>query len=59
MASMAHCRFQNTYEDLRDCYEHMDDSDLSESEKKYRERMIKLCQDIFGDYGEHSDQEDE
>lgn len=54
MANMAYCRFENTVDDLRDCYEHMDDDDLSSSEQKKRDRLIKLCQQIAGDYGEES-----
>lgn len=49
MSNMDHCRFTNTLEDLRDCYEHMDDEDLSEAEAKARLRLIKLCVDIAVD----------
>ena len=51
MANMSYCRFENTYDDLRDCYRNMDD-DLSESEEKYRTLLIKLCEDIANYYGE-------
>jgi hypothetical protein len=52
MANMAYCRFTNTLEDLRDCYEHMDDSDLSEYEIRAREQLIRLIEQIAADYGE-------
>ena len=53
MANMSYCRFENTYDDLRDCYDHLHDvEDLSESEADYRERMIKLCEEIARWYGE-------
>lgn len=48
MANMSYCRFENTWQDLRDCERHLDeDDDLSEDEKKYRTKLIKLCQDII------------
>lgn len=50
MANMSYCRFHNTLEDLRDCYEHMDDPDLSSEEAKARDRLIKLCQTIVDVY---------
>ena len=45
--NMSYCRFQNTLEDLKDCWENIDDNtDLSESETKARLRLIKLCKRI-------------
>jgi len=49
MANMSYCRFENTYDDLRDCFNNWG-GDLSESEEDYRERMIKLCEDIANYY---------
>jgi hypothetical protein len=46
MPNMAHCRFQNTLLDLRDCYEHMDDDDLSDEEKDARQELLELCDRI-------------
>ena len=51
MANMSYCRFQNTYNDLVDCYENMENVN-SDSEKRYRIRLIELCQDIIQDYGD-------
>lgn len=50
MANMSYCRFENTVNDLRDCYENMDDEDMSEAEKKARIRLIKLCVQLAADY---------
>ena len=50
MANMGYCRFENTYKDLRDCYEHMDETDLSETESKYREKILALCKEITEQY---------
>jgi hypothetical protein len=49
MANMSYCRFQNTVQDLQDCYDHLDDDDLSEAEQEARKRLLKLCQQIVGD----------
>lgn len=46
MGNMGYCRFENTLVDLRDCYENMNDTDLSESEEKARKKLIDLCKDI-------------
>lgn len=60
MSNMSYCRFENTYKDLQDCYEAMGDGieDLSESESKYFDKMIKLCKEIVDDFGEPEDDED-
>ena len=50
MANMSYCRFQNTVDDVQDCYDHMDDEDLSPEETRARERLIRLCGHITDDY---------
>ena len=55
MSNMSYVRFENTYADLFDCYESMDDMDedgLSESEVRYRKKMIALCKKIVADFGD-------
>jgi len=52
MGNMSYCRFENTLADLRDCQEHMDDKDLSSEEAKARLRLIRVCSQIEGDFGE-------
>ena len=53
MGNMSYCRFQNTLQDLRDCYDHLDDDLGSEEEKKARDSLSKLCrriaQEVYGD----------
>ena len=51
MSNMSYCRFENTYNDLKDCYAHMDDDLEGEDEEKARVRMVKLCQKIVDDFG--------
>ena len=50
MANMSYCRFENTIRDLRDCFDNMDDNDLSKSEFKYRNMMIAMCMEIADQY---------
>lgn len=59
MGNMSYCRFENTYEDLEDCYNALAEDgleELSTSEKKYAERLIKMCRDIAGDFLEDDDE---
>ena len=42
--NMAHCRYQNTVEDMLDAIEHLNDvDDLSEEEIVARRKFIWLC----------------
>lgn len=53
MANMSYCRFENTYRDLWDCYESLQNKsidELSESEKKHALRLIKLCSNITDEF---------
>lgn len=51
MSNMSYCRFSNTLSDLKDCYDNMDDEDISKEEKEARKKLIKLCERIVDDYG--------
>ena len=53
MANMSYCRFENTANDLQDCFEHMGDdiNELSKSEKKNRLEILELAKDIIADFG--------
>ena len=63
MANMSYCRFQNTLDDLRDCYNHFGDPDLtpdgayddadnvlSRDESVARAELLELCRSIVDDY---------
>jgi hypothetical protein len=50
MGNMGYCRFHNTLSDLRDCYDHIDDDDLSEEEERARKRLIELCKEIASEF---------
>lgn len=43
---MAHVRFTNTLEALRECYEHWDDEDVGKEEQKARVRLYYFCQKV-------------
>lgn len=49
MANMSHCRFRNTLQDLRDCYDNMDE-ELSPEEAKAQNALLLLCARIASDY---------
>ena len=51
MANMGYCRFQNTLEFLKDCYEHMQDSLIGDEEEQAREAMFLLCEQIIDEFG--------
>lgn len=60
MGNMSYCRFENTYGDLQDCYDALSEKDLdelSESEKKYAKKLIKMCRDIADDFLDDEDDE--
>jgi hypothetical protein len=57
MSNMSYCRFENTYHDLQDCMESMDDDDLSTSEEEYRRRLIQLSKQIAEEYGNEMEEE--
>jgi hypothetical protein len=50
MANMSYCRFQNTYQDLKDCIESLDRTDikdLPDIEKKYALKLRELCEEYL------------
>lgn len=52
MANMSYCRFENTFKDLQDCYENLDDRDLSDTEEEYKVKLVKLCKEITDQCGD-------
>jgi len=56
MPNMDYCRFQNTFYDLQECYKHMDDTDLSSSEKNFRRKIIELSSAIVNEYIDELDE---
>lgn len=47
MANMSYCRFENTYNDLHDCVDALENEsfeDLSASEQQFAKEMRELCE---------------
>lgn len=49
MPNMSYCRFENTFHDLKDCYDNWNDAD-SESELRFQEKLLKLANKIVFTY---------
>lgn len=52
MSNMSYCRFQNTLNDLRDCWNNMDEPLSSDEEIRARRSIIKICRSIADDYAD-------
>lgn len=51
MINMGHCRFENTYLALCECYDAMwDNSEISEREKEYAKMLKEKCQEFIDDF---------
>ena len=49
--NMSYCRFYNTFHDLVDCGNALENGDIeSDEEKRYAQRLIELCQQIAETY---------
>ena len=55
MPNMSHCRMENTYNDLRDCWKNWCDIS-SETEKKYRAKILTICREIVTDFGDEAEE---
>jgi hypothetical protein len=65
MANMGHCRFENTYGDLQDCYtalieggsiEEVEEN-ANQYESKYIRKLVELCKDIVNDFGDEIEED--
>jgi len=53
MANMSYCRFENTYQDLKDCLKSLNQNDLedlSNSEREFAIKLVKMCSFISQDF---------
>ena len=50
MSNMSYCKFENTYRDLEDCNQSIEDLELSTSETRYRKLLVDLCREIVQNY---------
>lgn len=56
MSNMSYCMFQNTYRDLMECYESLDEKEFSEEEMEAYCDMLEVCRDIIA-WSEENDPE--
>lgn len=55
---MSHCRFENTYHDLVDCFDALNENgslketleNVNQYEKRYVKKLIELCIEISNEY---------
>lgn len=45
MANMSYCRFENTYNDLLDCFDEIRNEAESQRDERYRIRLIELLKE--------------
>jgi hypothetical protein len=45
MANMSYCRFENTYNDLLDCFDNIESEAGNERDERYRIRLIQLLKE--------------
>jgi hypothetical protein len=43
---MSYCRFENTYQDLQDCYENINRKASNERDERYRLRLKELVKEM-------------
>lgn len=48
--NMSYCRFQNTLQDLKDCYDNLPDGNLSHAEAAAFAELVALAKDIAETY---------
>ena len=46
MPNMSYCRFENTYNDLIDCIENMNEPASNERDERYRKRLLELIKEV-------------
>ena len=52
MSNLSYCRFRNTLPDLMDCARHFHDYDLSVEEHRARLQMLRIINELAGDYAD-------
>lgn len=60
MANMSYCMFENTYRDLKDCYDKLVESGSIEDVKAETNKhdgffigeLVELCRDIVNEFGD-------
>jgi len=57
MSNMSYCRFENTAQDLNDCWENWQENEeeLSGFERRGRDRILELAKQIVDEFGDEDD----
>ena len=55
MPNMSYCRFRNTLDAMRDCFEHMETPISDRAEAKARLSLVELCKTITEEYSDWFD----
>jgi hypothetical protein len=58
MSNTSYCRFQNTAQDLRDCYDNWDNEGLTEKEKRAQRKIFDICSMISRNYDRNLSKDD-
>lgn len=53
MSNLSYRRMENTFNDLQDCFDNWEET-ASESELKYRQKILELCCEIIESYEENT-----
>lgn len=57
--NMSYCRFENTVNDMIDCIDNMELSELASAyEKRARKEFVELCVQVAKEYGDELEEED-
>lgn len=56
MANMSYCRFENTFQDLYDCFEALEDLKMCEREYNYAKQMRSLCEQFVERFDDLEDE---
>jgi hypothetical protein len=59
MPNMSYCRFENTANDLKDCYDNWESLDRLDADEipngdeiKARKRLLRICKEIVATFGD-------
>ena len=58
MANMSYCRFENTYNDLLDCFENIWEEAENERDERSRKRMIQFLKERIDEIEELNEEVD-
>jgi hypothetical protein len=60
MPTLSYCQFENTFHDLEKCYQSLKEQGKpvgTDTESKYAQKLIDLCERIFVDFKQDTDED--